>query len=122
MSGADRKFLDGLFKAIDSSDAGRFADFLAEDALFRFGSAPPVRGRKAIREAVAGFFSSIAGCRHTVHKVWSGPENLVCEGEVSYRRLDGSEISLPFADTFEIRDNLISTYRIYIDIAPLYAK
>ncbi|HSD70662.1 MAG TPA: nuclear transport factor 2 family protein [Woeseiaceae bacterium] len=122
MSSPDRRFLDALFSAIDSSDAVRFADFLAEDALFRFGSAPPVHGRTAIRNAVAGFFSSIAGCRHTVHKVWSGPDTLVCEGEVTYRRLDGSEISLPFADTFERRDKLITGYRIYIDIAPLYAK
>jgi ketosteroid isomerase-like protein len=122
MSSGQRKFLDALFDAIDSSDATRFADFLTEDALFRFGSAPPVQGRKAIREAVAGFFSSIAGCRHSLHRVWSGPGTLACEGEVTYRRLDGSEISVPFADTFEVRDDLITAYRIYIDIAPLYAQ
>lgn len=122
MSTSDREFLDALFNAIDSSDADRFADFLAEDALFRFGSAPPVRGRKSIREAVLGFFSSIAGCRHTVRRTWSDADTLACEGEVTYRRLDGSEISLPFADTFERRGKLISGYRIYIDIAPLYAK
>ncbi len=122
MSRGQRKFLDALFDAIDCSDATRFADFLTEDALFRFGSAPPVHGRKAIREAVAGFFSSIAGCRHALHRVWSGPGTLGCEGEVTYRRLDGSEISVPFVDTFEIRNNLISAYRIYIDMAPLYAQ
>ena len=117
-----RKFLDALFGAIDSSDAARFADFLTEDALFRFGSAPPVHGRTAIRQAVAGFFSSIAGCRHTLHRVWTAPGTLACEGEVAYRRLDGSEISVPFVDTFEMRADLISAYRIYIDMAPLYAK
>jgi ketosteroid isomerase-like protein len=121
-STANRKFLDALFDAIDSADAARFVEFLTEDALFRFGSAPPVHGRKAIREAVAGFFSSIAGSRHSLRHVWSGPGTLACDGEVTYRRLDGSEISLPFADAFEIRDDLISAYRIYIDIAPLYAK
>jgi ketosteroid isomerase-like protein len=121
VSKGNLKFLDALFEAVDSTDAARFADFLTEDALFRFGSAAPVQGRKAIREAVAGFFSSIAGCRHRLDRVWSGPGTLVCEGEVTYRRLNGSEISVPFVDTLELRDDLITAYRIYIDMAPLYA-
>jgi hypothetical protein len=45
----------------------------------------------------------------------------VCEGEVTYRRHDNSEITLPFADAFDLRGDLISGYRIYIDIAPLFA-
>jgi len=121
MRPGNRQYLDTLFEAIDSTDAARFAEFLTEDAVFRFGSAPPVHGKKAISEAVADFFSSIAGCRHAVHRVWTGPGTLACEGEVTYRRLDGSELSLPFADTFEMRDELITAYRIYIDIGPLYA-
>ena len=46
-----------LFAAIDARDADAFAAFLAEDGEFRFGNAPAVRGRAAIRAAVAGFFA-----------------------------------------------------------------
>jgi ketosteroid isomerase-like protein len=110
-----------LFAAIDRKDTKRFVEFLTEDAVFRFGSAPPVEGHAAIADAVDGFFTSIASCRHAVHEVWSAPQTFACEGEVTYGRHDGSEITLPFADVFDLRGKMISGYRIYIDIAPLFA-
>jgi limonene-1,2-epoxide hydrolase len=114
-------FLDNVFAAIDSLDADLFVTYLTEDCIFRFGSAPGVKGRAAINAAVSTFFGSIAGCSHSVSKVWHDDDNLACEGEVCYRRLDDAEIILPFVDVFDIQDGLISAYKIYIDIHPLYA-
>jgi ketosteroid isomerase-like protein len=112
----------GLFAAIDSNDATAFVGFLTDDAVFRFGSAPAVQGRAAIHNAVAGFFSSIAGCAHAVNTSIRDGETLVCEGEVTYRRHNGSEITLPFADVLEYDGDLIANYKIYMDISPLYAE
>ena len=56
--------VDRLFKSIDQMDADEFSSFLTEDGVFTFGNAEPVRGRQAVRDAVAGFFSSIAGLHH----------------------------------------------------------
>ena len=115
-------FLDGLFAAIDAKDSSAFVAFLAEDGEFRFGSAPVVTGRAAIAEAVETFFGSIDGLSHSVTKVWRDDSSLACEGEVCYRRHDGSEVIIPFVDVFRCQDNLISSYNVYIDIAPLYAS
>ena len=115
-------FLDGLFRSIDAMDAERFAGFLTEDGEFYFGSTPAVYGRAAIREAVQIFFDSIAGLSHSVKRVWRDGVSLACEGEVCYQRLDGSEVVVPFVDVFELQDEQISSYKIYIDIAPLYAQ
>jgi len=111
-----------MFAAIDSKDATAFVGFLTENAVFRFGSAPEVQGRDEIRAAVDGFFGSIAGCVHKVTNTLSNGATLVCEGEVTYRRLDGGEVTLPFTDIFEYDGDLISHYKIYIDISPLYAE
>ena len=111
----------GLFAAIDAQDAASFVSYLTEDAVFRFGSAPPVRGREQIREAVAAFFATIAGCRHTISKSLRSESTLVCEGEVAYQRHDGAEVTVPFTDIFEYEGELIAHYKIYIDISPLYA-
>ena len=46
---------------------------------------------------------------------------LVCEGDVTYTKLDGSEVTLPFVNIFEIDGGLIVDYRIYVDVGPLYA-
>ena len=112
----------GLFAAIDRQDATAFVGYLTEDAVFRFGSAPAVRGQEAIRAAVDGFFGTIAGCSHDVHKTLRDGSTLVCEGEVTYRRQNDTEITLPFTDIFEYDDDLISHYKIYLDISPLYAE
>lgn len=118
--GADRDTRD-LFSAIDANDAAAFVGFLTDDAVFRFGSAPGVTGREAIQEAVTGFFGSIAGCLHNVTNTLASSSTLVCEGEVTYRRLNGSDVTLPFTDVLEYDGELISHYKIYMDISPLYS-
>ncbi|HNP64768.1 MAG TPA: nuclear transport factor 2 family protein [Woeseiaceae bacterium] len=114
--------LQDLFATIDAMDATAFAGFLTDDAHFRFGSTPAVRGKAAIAEAVATFLSSIAALRHSVDFVTSQANVLVAEGSVNYTRHDGSQIALPFADVFTMDGSKISNYKIYMDIAPLYAE
>jgi ketosteroid isomerase-like protein len=110
-----------LFAAIDGGDAQAFAGFLAADGEFRFGNAPPVVGRDAVRDAVAGFFGAIGGCRHRLLRAWQAEGSVACEGEVTYTRHDGSQVTLPFANVFVLRGGEIASYRIYIDNAPLFA-
>lgn len=112
----------GLFAAIDANDAAAFVGYLTDDAVFRFGSAAPVRGRAAIQAVVDGFFGTIATCSHQVRKTLASGCTLVCEGEVTYTRVDGTSITLPFADIFEYDGELISQYKIYMDISPLYGE
>lgn len=113
--------IGGLFAAIDAQDSAAFVSYLTDGAVFRFGSADPVQGRAAIQAAVEAFFGSIAGLSHRIDRALRNGDTLFCEGEVTYRRHDGTEISLPFADIFEYSDGLIGHYKIYMDIAPLYA-
>lgn len=109
-----------LLATIDGRDADAFAAFITEDGEFRFGNAPPVVGRAAIRSAVAGFFAAIGGCRHTLARSWTGPGSAVGEGTVTYTRRDGSTLTLPFVNVFELGGGRIRSYRIYIDNGPLF--
>ncbi len=111
-----------LFAAIDRKDTASFVEALTDDAVFRFGSAPPVEGREAVAAAVDGFFGTIAALSHSVTLVlWNGGTQ-ICEGEVTYERHDGSKITLPFTDVFEYSGERIAHYKIYMDIGPLYAE
>ncbi len=109
-----------LFAAVDAKDTERFLGFLTDDASFRFASAPAVQGRQAIRETVRNFLASIAACRHELARIVMEDETLVCEGNVTYTRHDGTEINLPFANVFELEGGIISAYRIYVDAGQLY--
>ncbi|HKL63866.1 MAG TPA: nuclear transport factor 2 family protein [Woeseiaceae bacterium] len=115
------RWLEEIFASIDAGDADAFVNFLSPDGTFRFGSGPAARGQQAVREAVAGFFATIDGCRHVLHRTWQDDDTVVCEGEVTYRRHDGSEITLPFCNVLALADGMIERYSVYADVAPLYA-
>jgi len=110
-----------LFASIDAMDTESFLSFICADATFRFGSSPAVKGHAEIRAAVEGFFASFAALQHDLQRLVADGNVVVCEGEVTYTRHDGSSITLPFANVFEVDDGLISLYRVYIDIGPLFA-
>jgi ketosteroid isomerase-like protein len=52
---AKHRLLDDLFESIDEQNVDRYLRFLTDDAIFRFGSAEPVKGQAEIREAVSEF-------------------------------------------------------------------
>jgi|SRR5579883_1077322 len=116
----DRAGWERLFAVIDRRDAETFARYLTPAGEFRFGNAPPVRGRDAVRQTVASFFDLIAGCRHRLLQCWSSPPHAVCEGEVTYELTSGATVTVPFVNVFQLHNELIASYRIYIDNAPLF--
>jgi limonene-1,2-epoxide hydrolase len=112
--------LGDLFAAVDAKDTERFLGFLTAEASFRFGSAAAVQGREAIHSAVDGFFSSISGLSHNLTRIVAEDNVFICEGEVTYTRHDATSITLPFINVFEFDGELISNYKIYMDVGPLY--
>jgi len=110
-----------LFESIDEMDTDKFASFLTEDARFRFGNTPDVVGKSAIKEAVAGFFTTIKGISHRHLNIWEVTGTVVYQGEVTYTRHDDSSLTLPFVNVYGMKGDLIKDYLIYIDINPLYA-
>lgn len=110
-----------LFHALDTFDARTFASFLTDDAVFVFGNAEPVKGKLTIQEVVAGFFTSIQAIRHDLLETWLLPETVICRGVVTYTRHNGSQLAVPFANVFKLRNGLIQGYLIYVDNSQLYA-
>ena len=110
-----------LFATIDAGDGAAFARYLTPDASFRFGNAPPAVGRAAIESAVNGFFGSIRRCEHRLLRWWSASASEAVQGEVTYTRLDGSRLTVPFVNVFLLDGTLIREYLIHIDASALYA-
>ncbi len=116
---ASKVEIEGLFKAVDTKDTDSFVAYLAEDAVFRYGSQEAVQGRAAIRKYVAGFFGTVKTLQHRVKETWEGDDSLVCQGEVTYTKLDGNEVTVPFVNIFRFEKDRIHDYLIYIDPSPL---
>lgn len=110
-----------IFRAIDDRNADAFVSFLTDGGTFQFGNGPAVRGKAAVHQLVAGFFASIAGCAHRLVHLWNDGEHVATQGEVTYTRLDGRLVTVPFVNVFRMRGDAIDEYLIHIDNTPLFA-
>jgi len=110
-----------IFADIDAFDPDKFVAHLTPDATFRFANADPVTGRAAVKEAVTGFFSSIAGLTHHIRNVYEVGDIAIAQIDVEYRRHDGKSVTVPNADILVFDGDLVRDWRIYIDVTPVYA-
>jgi ketosteroid isomerase-like protein len=113
--------IEEMFKRVDAMDVEGYLRHVTDDIRFRFGSAPEVSGKAAVRDTVGQFFSSIGGIKHALTGVWESGETAIVRLEVEYTRKDGSKITLPCANIFEFRDERIADYRVYMDVTPVFA-
>ena len=114
-------------RAVDHKDAAGFADAFVADAWLRFGNAPPIVGRDAIREAIAQFFTAFVSLRHQSNGTFLDGDTLILEAVVTYTRHDGGVVSVPAVTIFRLVEGLeggrpvADQCRIYVDLAPLFA-
>lgn len=110
-----------IFADIDAMDPERFVAHLTPDVVFQFANAEPVTGQAAVKEAVAGFFATIDGLTHHIKNVWEVGDTVITQIDVEYRRKDGRTVTVPNADILTRDGDLVRDWRIYIDVAPVYA-
>ncbi|MGC5010880.1 nuclear transport factor 2 family protein [Streptosporangium sp. DT93] len=110
-----------VFQVVDSFDPDEFVRLLAEDATLVFGNAAPMAGREAVAAGLREFYATIGGLRHRIVRSWQVGADVIAETEVTYRRLDGGESAVVAVSIWRTRDDgLITDYRIFVDLAPLY--
>jgi ketosteroid isomerase-like protein len=111
-----------MFREIDRMDADAWAAYLAPDAVMRFGNSDPVYGREACRDALAGFYDTIRGLRHEVTEQWEHGASTIVEAVVTYTRQDSRDVAVPVVTIYRTNaSDLIADYRVYIDLAPVFA-
>lgn len=110
-----------FYADIEAMRLDAFADALAPDAEVTVGNNPTMKGRQASKEGIGYFFSSIAGIKHHVLKVIEDQGLTVLEQRVDYLRKDGGKVTVPVVTVMERKDGLVSSLRIYLDVAPVYA-
>ena len=88
----------------------------------RIGNADPVHGRDGCRDALSALGTRIRGLRHELVEHWEHGEATIVEANVTCIRMDGREVSLPVVTIYRTDANdLISDYRVYTDVAPVFA-
>jgi len=111
-----------VFRRVDGFDPAEFAELFAPDGKLVFGNGDPMVGPAAIEAGVAGFFGTIKGLRHAIVHEWHEQGDTVLELGVTYDRLDGKQVTIPVVTIYHRRDDgLIDDYRVFFDLAPVFA-
>lgn len=113
--------LDDTMAAIDAMDTDGFLAGLSTDVVLTFGNAPAATGHDEVRAACTQLWSTISGSRHRVQDLWHpGPDVTVAYIEVDYTRLDGTVVTVPCVDVLRWKGDVVSDWRIVIDMAPVF--
>jgi ketosteroid isomerase-like protein len=110
-----------LYASIDAMRLDDFAAGLAPDVELIVGNNPTMSGREAAKAGIGYFFSTIQGLKHHFMNVVEGQGMTFIEAKVDYWRKDGRQVTVPVVTVLERKDDLVSSLRIYFDIAPVYA-
>ena len=114
-------FIDDLSPAIDTMETKNVLAFLTDDCVLQPGNQDIVRGTEAITEVFDSLYASIHAIKHTIDDKFAVEDTAVYRGTVSYRRMDDSDLTVPFCDVFKVRDGKIAKYFIYIDWHELFS-
>jgi ketosteroid isomerase-like protein len=111
-----------VIAATDAADVDRLSELVSDDIRLQFGSNEPTIGKQALLDGAIAFNASIASIKHDIGSLWHVDSDVVItEMTVHYKRLDGRRLSLPCTNIFHVRGGRIADYRVYMDIAPLFA-
>ncbi|QJY47734.1 AtaL-like protein [Pseudonocardia broussonetiae] len=119
---AGPEFIRDVFARVDAFDPPRFAEIFAPDGTMVFANGDPMVGPDAIVAGVGGFFSTIDGLSHRILHEWHEGDASVAQLETTYDRKDGKQVTVPVVSIIRRRDDgLVADYRVYFDIAPVFA-
>ena len=111
-----------LFATVDSMDVAKIMALFAADARVVFGNGQPMVGTDEIAAGIAAFYDTIAGLRHGIVNEWNVGDDAIVEFKVSYDRKDGGQVTIPCVTIFRTdAAGKIDDYRVYFDVAPIYA-
>jgi ketosteroid isomerase-like protein len=113
-------FLRDMFAALDRDSVHGLFPYLTEDVEFRFAGYPKAQGRETFAKIWAEMSGAIRALEHRLHGVGRDGDVLFCRGDVSYHLTDGATVTVPFANWFRLRGDLISEYLIYVDASPVF--
>ncbi|WP_375750595.1 nuclear transport factor 2 family protein [Vibrio sp. HN007] len=114
-----RNFVRTLYNVVDAKDTQALAELLHPDVSFVFSNSDPVKGIENVLAINAQFFTTIHSMTHSFYGIYEDGDDLMCDGQVSYIRLDGTPHKANFATVLRLQDGLIREYKIYADLSEL---
>ncbi len=104
----------------DQKNPQVFSQFFHPSAHWAFGNNSSVIGRESIAAMAENFYQQVKFLTHEIKTSMQEGSTILLNGKVTYHRNDDKIITLPFAGSIELRENLIYRYDVFMDVAPLF--
>ena len=117
-----RAVLMDVFATMDAGDLDGMVQHMTDDVTTRFGNHAEIAAGPRFAHCSTRSARPSPGCVMTVLDLWHAVEDFdvwVVQLNVSPRLLDGRTVTLPCCNVFRMRGDLISEYRVYMDIGPV---
>ncbi|MBX9779026.1 MAG: hypothetical protein K2X26_01675 [Chitinophagaceae bacterium] len=116
-----------IAKVFDCDENKKLHDFtmlLTPNGFIQFGSNPKVIGREAIESMLIRFNKTFKHLAQHIIKVFKDTDNeIVYSAEATYSFDDGTTLEpIPYMIHLKFDGEVVSEYRIYIDLSPYYKK
>jgi hypothetical protein len=112
------------YAAVDARDMGRMVSYLDPDIELIVGNGAPVHGVGPVLKLAADSAERLGGTSHKVRAFYHDVASncMIIEVETVFRRLDDRLVAVPALGIAHFNSNkLIDKYRIYADLAPVWA-
>ncbi len=103
--------------AWEARDLEQILARFAPDAAYHNIGMPVLKGREAIREALAPFLAGSTDVRWTIHHIAETADGVVLTERTDVFVMGPKTITIPVMGTFELRDGLVAAWRDYFDVA-----
>lgn len=117
-----KKTVESIFYFDENKMIGEFTQLITDKGFIQFGSNPKIAGRQNIVRLLTGFNTKFEKMKHSIQRVFLDVDNeLVYQAEVNYTFEKGTTTEqIPYVVHLKFEGELISEYKIYIDLSPLY--
>lgn len=116
-----KSWYEELFGHIDNRRMDEFLSFLTDDIKLTVANHPTAAGKEWVRVAVGALWQSVNGVKHEFHHVFQDQGHMIFQATVAYTRLDNKVVSVPCVTIIRLEGDLVSEWRIYVDLTPVFA-
>lgn len=111
----------GYLEAIDTKNIEVYGRFLADDCVMQSNNNSPVQGKAAILQSLSEYWRTFDSVEHDLLNIYGSDSSFVLEA-LNYYYNYGKAVTIPaVAKTFSNSAGLVTSFRLYTDISPVFA-
>ncbi|MDO1449710.1 nuclear transport factor 2 family protein [Rhodocytophaga aerolata] len=114
-----QQVLTDTYKKLNALDIAEFTSYLADDIEYTLGCIAKGKYKQNLIETLRQLFAQVTAIKYEILHSYQSGNSVVVEMEVTYERIDQSDIIISGVIFLKIEDELVNVLKVYKDFTPL---